>query len=175
MIPERALEIATAAHAGQVDKVGRDYIHHPVSVAARLRDPDAVVVALLHDVLEDTAVTSEDLRAAGITDEQLLGVETLTHADDVDDETYWRSVRSVPLARVVKIADVTDNTAPDRFADLEPPTADRLRAKYRRAMGVLLWDETAAGPVRPGDWDAFVEIVRPSLATLGVDVLDPPG
>jgi hypothetical protein len=40
---------------------------------------------------------------------------------------------------------------------------------------VLLWDETATGPVRPGDWDAFVEIVTPSLATLGVDVLDPPG
>ena len=174
MTPERALEIATAAHAGQVDKVGREYIRHPVSVAARLRDPDAVVVALLHDVLEDTAVTSDDLRAAGITDQQLLGVETLTHADDVDDETYLRSVRSVPLARLVKIADVTDNTAPDRFADLEPSTADRLRTKYRRAMSALLWDETATGPVRPADWDAFVEIVTPSLATLGVDVLEPP-
>ncbi len=133
-----------------------------------------VLAALLHDVLEDTAVTSDDLRAAGITDQQLLGVETLTHADDVDDETYWRSVRSVPLARLVKIADVTDNTAPDRFADLEPSTADCLRTKYRRALSVLLWDETATGPVRPADWDGFVEIVTPSLATLGVDALESP-
>jgi hypothetical protein len=171
---ELADQIAERAHEGQVDKVGHPYIGHPRSVAGRLTDPDAQVVALLHDVIEDTTVTAEDLRAAGITDRQLEAIETLTHADDVDNETYWRAVRVVPLARMVKIADLADNCDPIRVARLDPATAEHLRGKYRRALGVLLWDDSPAGPQPAGQFAEFSAILEPSLPTLGRDVLEPP-
>lgn len=174
MQPNEADALAERAHEGQLDKVGHPYIGHPRSVAGRLTDPDAQVVALLHDVIEDTTVTAEDLRAAGITDRQLEAIESLTHADDVDNETYWRAVRSVPLARMVKIADLADNCDPIRVARLDPETAERLRGKYRRALGVLLWDESDAGVEPAPEFEAYRALLEPSMPTVGIDVLDPP-
>ena len=77
---DKALEIATAAHRNQKDKSGEDYIKHPVTVASFVSGEDAKVVALLHDVLEDTDVTEAELRAIfgdTITD----AVVTMTHKD----------------------------------------------------------------------------------------------
>lgn len=171
MTPDTARAIAEQAHEGQTDKVGRPYLHHPVRVAARLDDPDAKVVAYLHDVLEDTSLSSADLRMAGISDRQLEAVITITHPADLDDETYWRRVRAVPLARLVKIADIADNTDPRRAAKLDPSTAARLRDKYRRALRILLWDDGPDGPIEPAERLLYERILEPSLVTVGADVL----
>ncbi|MFM7062428.1 MAG: hypothetical protein ACKO04_02885 [Actinomycetes bacterium] len=171
MDPTTARRIATAAHEGQTDHAGRPYIEHPERVAARLHDPDAQVVALLHDVLEDTDLTAGDLRDAGATPSQLEALEALCHADDVANEDYWASLRQVPLARLVKVADLADNTDPARIALLDPARQDYFRTKYRAAMAVVGWDETPDGePVRPAAWTEMEQILRPSEPTLGPDV-----
>jgi len=170
MDPTTAKAIATEAHAGQTDKAGRPYIEHPERVAGRLGDPDAVVVALLHDVLEDTDLTADDLRAAGATELQVQALETLAHADHVSNEDYWRALRQVPLARMVKVADLADNTDPARIALLEPERQTYFRTKYRAAMAVIGWDETPDGAfVRPAAWAEMERILRPSEPTLGAD------
>lgn len=135
---ELARQIATEAHAGQVDKAGRPYIDHPRRVAERVEDLQAQAVAWLHDVLEDTTRTAEDLRAAGVDDEVVAAVQLLTRTDG--DDAYYARIAVDPLAREVKLADIADNTDPVRTALLDPATRDRLAEKYdhaRRALGAL--------------------------------------
>lgn len=139
---ELARRIATAAHAGRTDKAGRPYIAHPQRVAARLDDLQARAVAWLHDVIEDTEVTAEDLRTQGVDDEIVAAVLLLTRTGD--DDTYYARIAADPMAREVKLADIADNTDPVRTALLDPATRDRLAAKYtnaRRALGAVEEDE----------------------------------
>jgi hypothetical protein len=129
--------LAEAAHEGQVDKAGEPYIDHPRRVAARLDTDDEKIVALLHDVLEDTAVTVTDLRRAGVTTEQFTALAFLTHADHQPYDDYIRDITKVPLACRVKIADIADNADPARLDRLDPATAWRLSMKYARALSIL--------------------------------------
>jgi (p)ppGpp synthase/HD superfamily hydrolase len=133
---ELARAIATAAHAGQVDKLGVDYINHPARVAARL-DPVSQEVehcaAWLHDVLEDTSVTSEELAARGIRPEIIEVVELMTR----DHDEYYERIRENPAALAVKLADIADNTDPARTALLDDVTRERLAAKYASALQLL--------------------------------------
>lgn len=134
---ELARQIATRAHAGQTDKAGRPYIDHPRRVAARLADLQAQAAAWLHDVIEDTEVTAEDLRNEGVDDEVIAAVELLTRTGD---DAYYARIAEHPLAREVKLADIADNTDPARTALLDPETRQRLATKYehaRRALGAL--------------------------------------
>lgn len=130
--------LAADKHRGQVDKAGRPYIEHPRRVAARLSDAEAQAVALLHDVLEDTDATPNELRRAGMPDRVVEAVLALTKR--ADDESYDDAVRRAaahPLARQVKAADVADNADEQRLALLDEDTAARLRAKYARARQLL--------------------------------------
>lgn len=135
-----ALAIATSAHAGQFDKAGNPYIEHVTRVAAGLPPGDARVVALLHDVLEDTAIDAGALRRQGITEIQLAAVQALTHRADESQIEYLDRVTANALARTVKRADVDDNSDPARLALLDPETQDRLALKYLRAKALLDWD-----------------------------------
>lgn len=133
-----ARRIATEAHAGQIDKAGSPYIDHPRRVAARLTDLRAQAVAWLHDVIEDTDVTPDDLRGAGIDDDVIAAVQLLTRTGD--DGAYYARIAADPLAREVKLADIADNTDPERTALLDPATRGRLAEKYtnaRRALGAM--------------------------------------
>jgi hypothetical protein len=126
----RAIEIATAAHAGQVDRNGDPYIEHPLAVMAMVSTQDEKIVAVLHDVLEDTSVTVDDVRAAGATDRQIAGLLAVTRRPD---EPYADAVRRAlqdPIGRIVKRADHEHNTDPARVARLPADVATRLRAKY---------------------------------------------
>ena len=78
-LTKKALKLAYAAHAGQVDKAGMPYIFHPYEVALQVQTEEEVCVALLHDVVEDTDWTMEDLRAAGFPETVLEAVQLLTH------------------------------------------------------------------------------------------------
>lgn len=142
-VVQLAREIATRAHDGQVDKTGHAYIEHPERVAARVStlfpeaSPLVVAVALLHDVLEDTPTKASDLLAQGIPASVVIAVEAVTKHDHEPAEDYFRRVRSSPWGRMVKEADIDDNTDPARVAQLDPTTAHRLAAKYALARSLL--------------------------------------
>ena len=129
--------IATQAHAGQVDKGGVDYIEHPRGVAAQFdpaTQPHECAVAWMHDVLEDTDVTADDLRQAGIPFEVIDAVRTLTkNSDEPNLDAYYARITANPLALAVKAADIANNTDPERVAQLDPATRNRLATKYRAA------------------------------------------
>jgi len=136
---EIAKAIAVIAHLGQVDKSGAPYITHPERVAARLHDPrnSEIAAAWLHDVLEDTDLTSEDLHAAGIDWTTIATVEKLTRTPDQSPEDYYENIRDSYSARRIKLADIADNTNPNRLALLDDATIARLTRKYAKARLLL--------------------------------------
>lgn len=136
-LTELAQRIATGAHMGQVDKSGQPYITHPQRVAARLTDPDAQAAAWLHDVLEDTPTTAADLAHAGIPPHIIDAVVLLTRTPHQPSDLYYRQIRSNALALQVKLADIADNTDPDRVEALDETTRARLAKKYEHALTAL--------------------------------------
>ncbi|WP_353814868.1 hypothetical protein [Agromyces sp. SYSU T00266] len=134
--------IAFAAHRGQLDKSGTPYIDHPGRIAERfdpVTDPIAAAAAWLHDVLEDTPLTSRELFEAGVLLEIVGVVELLTRRPEVSPDEYYARIRRHPVALRVKLADIDDNTAPWRLRRLEFAKQQRLAEKYRharRALGV---------------------------------------
>jgi (p)ppGpp synthase/HD superfamily hydrolase len=135
-----ALDLATSAHAGQVDKAGRPYIEHPRTVAAlvAVHGEAAEMAALLHDVVEDTDVTLDDLRAAGYPDEVVSAVDSVTRrAGEAYIDMVCRAAAD-PIGRLVKLADNANNSDEARLAKLPPEQARRLREKYAQARRVLL-------------------------------------
>ncbi|MDX8146589.1 phosphohydrolase [Lentzea sp. BCCO 10_0061] len=134
---EDAITIATAAHDGQVDKAGRPYIGHPLRVMASMTGEQEQMAAVLHDVIEDTPVTADDLLARGCPDVVVDAVVALSHLPEEPQEDYLRRVAANPLALSVKRADISDNLSPARMARLDPATQDRLKTKYARALGLL--------------------------------------
>lgn len=142
-LTDRARDIATRAHRGQTDKSGADYIDHPRRVAQRVRhyatadqQDAAQVVAWLHDVVEDTGVTLDDLRE-DFPEDIVAGVDAMTRRPGEDGHDYYRRVAAHPLARAVKQADLDDNTDPARTALLDEDTRVRLARKYAHAREVL--------------------------------------
>lgn len=128
--------IARRAHAGQADKAGVPYIGHPAWVAARMQGRDAKAAAWLHDVLEDTEVTAEDLAVAGIPANVVDAVLALTRRSGESYEAYLARVAENPLAVQVKLADLEHNSDLSRIP--HPTERSRARAeKYRRAQEFL--------------------------------------
>ena len=139
----QALEIATRAHQGQTDKAGVSYIEHPIAVAVALgvgepRDTKAVVVALLHDVIEDTAVTQQEL-AKVFPPEIIDAIFALTRQADEDYESFIRRCATNRLARKVKIADLQHNLDPKRLEKLTDTDQKRLQKKYNPVLNYLLY------------------------------------
>lgn len=132
-----AIAIATHAHWGQLDRGGEPYINHPLAVMAMVEGDDAKIVAVLHDVPEDTPITVDDLRAAGVTDDQAAALRALTRGPGVPYVDYVRHALRHPLARVVKVADYDHNTDPARLALLLPQVAARLRRKYASVASLI--------------------------------------
>ena len=131
-----ARAIAERAHAGQVDKAGKPYIGHPAHVAVSVEGDKAKAVAWLHDVVEDTPMTLDDLRAAGIDDEVLAALELLTHDKTVPYMEYVAAIRENDLARTVKLADLAHNSDLSRLPEVTDADLQRVE-KYRQAMGLL--------------------------------------
>lgn len=127
--------VAAKAHRGQKDKAGQPYIRHPQRVAARVTGR-AKTVALLHDVVEDTTVTLDDL-AAQFPNDIVAAVDAITHRKGEPRHDYYRRVAGNELAYTVKLADIADNTDPQRLAELDADTRARLAAKYANALAEL--------------------------------------
>lgn len=134
---DKALWIAFNAHFDQLDKGGRPYILHPMTVALNVNTTDEKIVALLHDVIEDTSVTLDDLRKEGFPDNIIEAVNVLTKRDGEDYESYLHRVKKNHLATTVKIADLKHNSDLSRLKEITDK--DRKRAKkYARSLDYLM-------------------------------------
>jgi (p)ppGpp synthase/HD superfamily hydrolase len=134
---EDAIRTAREAHATQIDKSGRPYIGHPIRVMGRVDGDHEKMAAVLHDVIEDTHVTAEDLRAAGCPEPVVTSVIALSKTKGEPMPDYLVRVAQDPVAVVVKRADIADNSDPIRMSALPPETQERLRAKYAEALRLL--------------------------------------
>jgi (p)ppGpp synthase/HD superfamily hydrolase len=106
----KAIGFANLKHAGQRDKGGNSYIRHCLRVMEKMDSEDEMIVAVLHDVLEDTDATKDDLALLGLTETQIMAVDALTKRKDEFPEDYMRRIKQSTVARKVKIADIEDNT-----------------------------------------------------------------
>ena len=139
-LTNKAMRIAYDAHAGQLDKCGQPYIFHPFHVAEQMDDEASTCVALLHDVVEDSDVTLDDL-AREFPSDVVEGVRLMTHEPAVDYFDYVRAIKGHPLAQKVKLADLAHNSDETRFAGCEDVTRemlDKRHEKYARARAILL-------------------------------------
>ncbi|MCE1229714.1 MAG: HD domain-containing protein [Firmicutes bacterium] len=133
---ERAIAIAAQAHEGQVDIAGAPYILHPLRVMLRLSGMTERIVAVLHDVLEDTSVTEEVLRNEGFSEAIIGSVQSVTRREDESYEVFVARAANDPIGRLVKMADLEDNSDLSRIAN--PTIKDIQRVeKYQRAMAFL--------------------------------------
>ncbi|MFI7674284.1 HD domain-containing protein [Actinophytocola sp. NPDC049390] len=132
-----AIQVARRAHEGQLDKSGRPYIGHPLRVMGALRDERERMAAVLHDVVEDTTVTIDDLREAGCPAEVLDAIAAISKRPGEDQEAYLARVAENRIALAVKRADIADNMSPDRMSRLDKATQERLLAKYTSALRQL--------------------------------------
>ena len=133
---ELALSIATEAHNGQFDKAGVDYIEHPIYVASQVDTEEEKAVALLHDVIEDSSFTAEELLLAVLPETVVAAVQILSKKKGQDYQTYLENVKSNPLARVVKLADLKHNSDLSRLRSVTDNDLERLE-KYKRAIDYL--------------------------------------
>lgn len=134
---EKAIEIAARAHAGQVDKAGQPYILHPLRVMLAVRTPYERMAAILHDVVEDTTVTFEDLIAEGFPHQVMDAIRALTKSKGESRLAAAMRAAENVIARNVKLADVSDNMDLDRIST--PTEKDFARLKeYEQVKKLLL-------------------------------------
>src|SRR3954452_19997742 len=103
---EKALQIAAKSHEGQTDKVGQPYLLHPLRVMNSVEGEEARIVAVLHDVIEDTAITEDDLRREGFSEAVIAAVLCLTHRKGEPYAGYVVRCKGNDIARRVKLADL---------------------------------------------------------------------
>ncbi len=139
-LTKKAMRLAYEAHAGQVDKTGMPYIFHPYHLAEGMADEIAATVALLHDVVEDTEYTLSDLAKMGYPREVTDALALLTHDEAVPYMDYVREIAKNPVARAVKIADLTHNSDLTRLDEVDE-AALRRRERYAEALRILRDEE----------------------------------
>lgn len=133
-----AIALAARAHAeaDQRERNGQPYILHPLRVMGRLDGGDERIVAVLHDTVEDTALTLGDIRAAGFGEGIVVALDAITRRADEDYFDFIERLAPNPIARRVKLADLADNLDLTRIPEPGPEDHERL-AKYRRARALL--------------------------------------
>ena len=137
-LTKKALKICFDAHKDQVDKTGLPYVFHPFHLAEQMDTEDAVCVALLHDTVEDTDISFEDLINEGFNDSIINALKLLTHNDDTPYLEYVARIKENPLARKVKLADLRHNSDLTRI-DL---TVDKIPPKYNLYLEAIKYLES---------------------------------
>lgn len=156
----KAMRVAYDAHHGQLDKGGAPYINHPLHVAESMTTEAETIAALLHDVVEDTDITFDDLLEMGFPVESVDAVRVLTKTDDADYEAYVRNIRENPIARRVKIADIRHNMDLSRIGMTEETMTDSVRTrreKYQKSYDYLTGTVVRHGMMADLDAVARVE------------------
>ena len=134
---ERALVIAAEAHQGALDKGGKPYILHPLRLMHKMATFDEQIVAILHDVVEDSPWTLDALRAEGFSEAIVAAVNGLTRREGETYEDFIARGATNPLARRVKLADIEDNMDLRRLREIGEKDLERLQ-RYQRARKVIL-------------------------------------
>lgn len=132
-LTKKALKICFNAHKNQVDKTGMPYVFHPFHLAEQMETEDEVCVALLHDTVEDTPITFEDLINEGFNDNIINALKLLTHNDDTPYLEYVARIKTNQVARRVKLADLYHNSDLTRL-DL---TKDKTPPKYEIYLAAI--------------------------------------
>ncbi len=143
---EKAIALAATQHAGQLDKGGQPYILHPLRLMLQFSNPTLQIIAVLHDILEDTATTAEDLKALGFSAEIIQAIQALTkQTGESRLETVKRTVLN-PLATQVKYVDVLDNMNVSRINN--PTARDFARLEeYKEVLEILKQAKTLLNPL----------------------------
>lgn len=132
-----ALELAVEKHKNQTDKAGNPYILHPLHVMENVNSKDGKIVAILHDIIEDTDITEDYLLKIGLSKRIVDAVVALTRSKDIDYQEYIKNLSSNPLAKEVKLADLEHNMDLKRLPTLEEKDLERNR-KYQIAYHYLI-------------------------------------
>ena len=133
---KKALKLCFEAHKEQVDKSGMPYVFHPFHLAEQMETEETTVVALLHDLVEDTDYTIEDLINMGFDKAITDAIALMTHDDDVDYMDYVRIIKENPIAKTVKMADLRHNSDITRLDVVDEKALSR-REKYLKAIALL--------------------------------------
>lgn len=134
-----AIALAAHWHNEQKDKSGQPYILHPIRVMLQMKTDTERIVAVLHDIIEDTLMTSDELREYGYSDEVVKAVDAVSKYPGSREPyfAYLDRVKENPLALKVKLADIRDNLMQERLDELSAETRQRLVAKYHSAITYL--------------------------------------
>ena len=135
-LTKKAMKLCFAAHKDQVDKSGLPYVFHPFHLAEQMADELTTVAALLHDVVEDSDYTLDDLREMGFPEAVLDALALLTHDDDTPYLEYVAGLKNNAIARAVKLADLRHNSDLTRLDHVDDWSLRRVE-KYRKAMAML--------------------------------------
>lgn len=135
---KKALKLCFEAHKNQLDKSGMPYVFHPFHLAEQMTDEETTTAALLHDVVEDTDYTFEDLERMGFSAKVLEALKLLTHAPEVPYMEYVANIKPNRIARAVKLADLKHNSDMTRLDEASIDSYAIKRAeKYKRAIELL--------------------------------------
>ena len=135
-LTKKALKISFDTHKNQVDKGGMPYVYHPFHLAEQMDDELTTCVALLHDVVEDTYITLDDLTSNGFPDEVIEALSLMTHRDNVPYLDYIRAMKDNPIARKVKLADLAHNSDLTRLDEVDDKAIERVN-RYKQAIHIL--------------------------------------
>ena len=134
-----AMKLCFETHKDQIDKTGLPYVFHPFHLAEQMDDEISTICALLHDVVEDSDTTLDDLRIKGFPDEVIEVLALLTHDENVPYMDYVREIKKNPVATKVKIADLTHNSDLSRMEESEiDERALKRNEKYAEALRILM-------------------------------------
>lgn len=175
----RAIEIATEAHKGQFDKSGKDYIGHPLRVMEMGKTEDEKIVGVLHDVVEDSPWTFQELEAEGFSKQITDALRCLTKTSENENyDEYIERIKKNPLAVSVKLNDLTDNMDIRRLPYLSDKDVKRLKKylkAYKKLIGEPLYSIYAARQENPNAYDPWTEDADNELKQLweeGMSVAD---
>ena len=129
---EKSLEIALKAYQGQKDKAGKTYILHPLRIMAKMQTEEEMATALLHDVIEDSDYSAEELLALGIPNNVVIAVQLLTKQAGDNYQEFIERILANPLAAKIKKADIEDNINILRLESITEKDLQRV-AKYHKA------------------------------------------
>ena len=138
-LTKKALKLCFEAHKDQVDKSGMPYVFHPFHLAEQMQTEETVAVALLHDVVEDTDYTLDDLKAMGFPDSVISALALLTHDDSEPYMDYVARIKNDPVAKAVKLADLRHNSDLSRLDEVDEKARKRV-LKYAEAIKLLCDD-----------------------------------
>ena len=132
----KAIELAKTHHAGAYDKGGRPYVEHPLRLMEKMDTYAERIVAVMHDLVEDTDISIGDLRKEGFSEEVLYALECVTNRENEDYESFIERIAQSPLATKVKLADLEDNMDLSRIPNPTEKDFKRIE-KYKRAQARL--------------------------------------